>query len=128
MSDPDLPSYRVERNPRRPVELLTPGEFLHLSEAAAERLEKMILIAGKDAAFLPDIHRFCLCFEGATDNTFTMPGPYWTKEFKRRLGPVLKACDIVLAEGTHGADSQWDREVYNPRMEERRKARERRGG
>lgn len=119
MSDPDLPPYRAERNPQRAVEILTPGEILHLSEPAADRLEKLLLIAARDAAYMPDIHRFCLCFESAGGNTFAMPGAYWVAEFKRRLGPVLKACDISLSEGTHGAASQWDREVLAPRLKER---------
>lgn len=128
MPNDDLQSYRVERNPQRAVEILTPGEILYLSDAAADRLEKLINIAVTDAAYMPDIHRFCLCFESANGNTFTMPGAYWVSEFKKRLGPVLKACDMHLVEGTHGAASQWDREVWAPRDKERQRMRKGRSG
>jgi hypothetical protein len=116
MHDPDLHPYGIARNTQRAVEILTPGEFLYLSEAAADRLERLLEIAVTDTAYMPDIHRFSLCFESAGGNMFTMPGPYWVAEFRRRLGPVLKACDIQLAAGTHGALSQWDREVWQPRQ------------
>ena len=119
MPNDDLQPYRVQRNPQRAVEILTQGEILYLSDAAADRLEKLINIAVTDAAYMPDIHRFCLCFESAGGSTFVMPGKYWVVEFTRRLGPLLKVCDIHLSEGTHGAPSQWDREVWQPRQKEK---------
>ncbi len=123
MSNDDLPNYRVPRNPMREVELLTEGERLLLPEAAAERLEALLDRARDEPAFMPDIHRFSLCFERAEGGTFTMPGRLWVQEFQRRIGPILTQCGIALAEGQHGALSQWDREIWKPRQDELKRRR-----
>lgn len=120
MSD-EIDRYRIPRKPMRQVNLLTEGESLLLETDAAERLERLLSRAEGEAGngYAEDIHRFSLCFESASGNAFVMPGRRWVEEFRRRLGPILKACDIQLVEGTHGAESQWAREVLLPRKRDR---------
>lgn len=118
MSDPDLPSYRASRKTTVPVEILTVGEILYLDPVAAERLERLLDKARKDTSFTEDIHKFSLCFEAALGNVFSMPGAYWTKEFSRRIGPILKACDIQLQTGSSASPTQWQRDVDFPRQQE----------
>lgn len=105
----------------REVDLLTPGETLNLEANAADRLECLIEIGLKNPGLTEDIHRFTLCFESATGSVFTMPGRYWVDTFRSRIGRQLKACEITLAEGTHGADSLWDAQVLGPRKADRRR-------
>lgn len=121
MSNDEIAPYRVPRKPMRQVEILTEGEFLLMEDSAADRLESLLMRAKAEVAngYAEDIHKFSLCFESATGGIFTMPGRYWVEEFRRRIGHLLKACDIQLVEGIHGAPSLWDREVYLPRKKDR---------
>ena len=120
MSDDDNP-YRSLHRAMRAVEILTEGESLYMESASADRLECLLekVRLDKSNGYAEDIHKFSLCFGSAVGGVFTMAGQYWVAEFNKRIGPVLKACDIVLTEGTHGANSQWDRDVYLPRQKER---------
>lgn len=90
------------------VEILTPGQYLTLDRNSADRLECLFFNA--ENGVREDVHRFTLCFEKAVDGVFFMPGVYWVREFEKRLGPLLKSCEIRLATGTAGAPSQHDRE------------------
>ena len=96
----------------RQVEILTPGQYITLDDPSAERLERLMDKA--DNGIIEDIHRFTLCFESARMGVFWMPGVYWKREFEKRLGPFLKACDIRLEVGTAGGSSQWERENAPP--------------
>jgi hypothetical protein len=98
----------VEKYAMRQVEMLTPGVYLLLDDASADRLERLLSMATNGA--IEDIHRFCLCFERASMGLFFLPGEHWTHEFKKRLGELFRLCDIRITTGTQGAVSQWDRD------------------
>ena len=100
------------------VEILTPGQYLTLDRNSADRLECLFFNA--ENGVREDVHRFTLCFEKAVDGVFYMPGDYWVHEFEKRIGRLLKSCEIRLAAGTHGAPSQHDRECgFAPTKEKR---------
>ncbi len=92
----------------REVEIYTPGQYLKLDPNSADRLECLLFNA--DNGVREDVHRFTLCFEDAVDGVFFMPGVFWVRESEKRLGALLKACEIRLATGTAGAPSQHDRQ------------------
>lgn len=92
----------------RQVEILTAGQYLILDEPSADRLECLMFNA--ENGVREDVHRFTLCFEKAVEGLFFMPGVFWVREFEKRLGPHLKACEMRLTAGTEGAPSQHDRE------------------
>jgi hypothetical protein len=90
------------------VPLYTTGQYLKLDPNSADRLECLMFNA--DNGVREDVHKFTLCFEKAVDGLFFMPGVYWVREFEKRLGPLLKTCEIRLTAGTPGAPSQHDRD------------------
>jgi len=100
------------------VEILTPGQYVTLDPNSADRLECLMFNAENGTR--EDVHKFTLCFEKAVDGLFFMPGVFWVREFEKRLGPMLKACEIRLATGTPGARSQWDRENCQLKAEDKR--------
>lgn len=97
----------------RQVEILTLGQYLTLDPNSADRLECLLFNA--ENGVREDVHRFCLCFEKAVDGLFFMPGVFWVREFEKRIGGLLKACEIRLTAGTTGALSQHDREYPRPK-------------
>jgi hypothetical protein len=101
----------------RQVKILTEGQSLTLDEPSADRLE--CLLDKADKGISEDIHRFTLCFERAAHGVFFMPGIYWKREFEKRIGGFLKACDIRLETGNQGAPSQHDREYPRPKAKGR---------
>jgi hypothetical protein len=104
------------------VPLYTAGQYLKLDHNSADRLECLMFNA--DNGVREDVHKFTLCFEKAVDGVFFMPGVYWVREFEKRLGPLLKTCEIRLAVGTAGAPSQHDRQCGSAPVKGKRERRD----